>query len=163
MIKINTAPTAKLATHVADAVETLNEQLDLLTPDNTTDSRESVIRTVRSVGATVTSLKAQAKAILAAADDYDALSSMLKTDIVEDMASNDVKVETHGDFKLTRCKSPATVDVDCAPEDLPEDYQKVTVSADKRKLTRAVKQGVAIEGVTLRQGEHLRIGIAPSK
>ena len=163
MIKLNTTPTADLAVVIADTMENLNAQLDDLTPDNTTDSRESIVRTIRSADATVTSLKAQAKAILAAAADYEALSAMLKDDIVADMQENDVKTEVHGDFKLTRCKSPATVDVDIAPEDLPEDYQRITVSADKRGLTKALKQGVSIEGVHLKQGEHLRIGIAPTK
>ena len=162
MVKINTTPTSTLATHIADTVENLNAQLDDLTPESTA-SRESTIRTIRSADATVKSLKAQAKALLAAAADYDALSSLLKDDIVTDMTENDVKTEVHGDYKITRCHSPATVDVACPATDLPEDYQKVVVSADKRKLTKAVKQGVAIEGVTLRQGQHLRIGIAPAK
>ena len=157
-----TNPTDELKAAVSTAVSALSEDLDALTPDDT-DARESVVNTVRSAETTAADLKALAKQLTAAAADYEALSSLLKTDIVEDMAAAGTKTETVGIFKLTRCKSPATVDVDIAPEDLPEDYRVVKVSADKRKLTRAVKDGVSIDGVTLRQGEHLRIGIAPTK
>ncbi len=42
-------------------------------------------------------------------------------------------------------------------EDLPEEYQRVTMSADKAGLTTALKHGEAIEGVELVQKQNLQV------
>lgn len=41
---------------------------------------------------------------------------------------------------------------------LPPDYQKVTITADKKALISDLKQGKQIDGVSLVQNQHVRIG-----
>lgn len=41
---------------------------------------------------------------------------------------------------------------------LPPDYQKITITADKKALINALKKGEQITGATLVQNQHVRIG-----
>lgn len=54
-------------------------------------------------------------------------------------------------------KSPESVRLDIDPEHLPPEFQKVTVEADTAAIKKFLKDGGEIKGVTLVQGEHLRI------
>ena len=151
-----------LASQIETAVIELNDELTALTP-GTDESRESVCRAIRSAEKTASDLTAQAKQLLAAAKDYEALSDLLKEDILIDLQNKDVKSEVAGDYKVSRRKNPATVIVSVDPTDLPTEYQRITVSADKRGLAKAVKAGASVDGVELHQGEHVRITLAPTK
>lgn len=55
-------------------------------------------------------------------------------------------------------KSPPSLRLDINPEHLPEEYQKHTITADTTAIKKALQADVQIDGVTLVQGEHLRIG-----
>lgn len=54
-------------------------------------------------------------------------------------------------------KSPESVRLDIDPKHLPPEFQKVTVEADTAAIKKFLKDGGEIKGVTLVQGEHLRI------
>lgn len=54
--------------------------------------------------------------------------------------------------------SPAAVQVDIDASGLPKEYQKISITADKTALGKALKAGIAIKGVQLVQSKSLRIG-----
>ncbi|WP_062498422.1 siphovirus Gp157 family protein [Moraxella lacunata] len=54
-------------------------------------------------------------------------------------------------------KSSESVRIDIDPKHLPPKFQKVTVEADTTAIKKFLKDGGEIKGVTLVQGEHLRI------
>jgi len=50
-----------------------------------------------------------------------------------------------------------SVSVECEAKDLPSEYQKIEISANKTDLKNALKAGEAIEGVTLSDNLNLQI------
>ncbi|AKG12216.1 siphovirus Gp157 family protein [Moraxella bovoculi] len=54
-------------------------------------------------------------------------------------------------------RSPESVRLDIDPKHLPPEFQKVTVEADTTAIKKFLKGGGEIKGVTLVQGEHVRI------
>jgi hypothetical protein len=75
-------------------------------------------------------------------------------------AMGEAKVETDL-FKLTICGNGGNppVKIDCEPEQLPKEFQRVTVAADVSRLLAVWKEGRALpEGVEVgERGTHLRI------
>ena len=103
-------------------------------------------------------LSAVAALLTSVASEYKGASTDLKGDLLADMTAADLKSAVVGAYKLTRAKSPASVDLQVEAEDLPAEFQRV--SADKRALTKALKDGRQVDGATLKQGEHIRISLA---
>jgi hypothetical protein len=57
---------------------------------------------------------------------------------------------------LTTRESSA-IEVECSPTDLPLEYQKVAVTADKNALKKAIKAGALVDGVVLVTRHNLQI------
>lgn len=60
-------------------------------------------------------------------------------------------------FTLAIQKNPPSLKIDIEPEELPQEFQTITISANKEKIKAAIKEGRAIEWARLEQGESLRI------
>ena len=60
-------------------------------------------------------------------------------------------------FTLAIQKNPPSLKIDIEPEELPQEFQTITISPNKEKIKAAIKEGKAIEGARLEQGESLRI------
>ena len=65
------------------------------------------------------------------------------------------KVET--DFVTISWRKSEAVVVECAPELLPDEFQRIKVEADKAKLKQAIKQNRTIEGVHIESRQSLQI------
>lgn len=67
------------------------------------------------------------------------------------------KVET--DFVKIGWRKSSAVVVDCDPESLPEQYQiiKVTITANKTELEKAIESGERIDGVSIETRHHLQV------
>ena len=102
--------------------------------------------------------KGTAKAFDARAKAHVNLAKTLKERLLFDMQANGEESVPAGEFRIKRQRnSQASVVLDIDAEDLPEDYQKVTVEADKDALKYAIKAGEVIDGVNVETGEHVRI------
>ena len=73
-------------------------------------------------------------------------------------------LETHNmrsieadDFKIAKQKGAPSVQIEIPLDALPEDFQRITIEADKIALRDALKRGETIDGVTLVRNEFLRI------
>lgn len=60
-------------------------------------------------------------------------------------------------FTLAIQKNPPSLKIDIEPEELPQEFQTITISPNKEKIKAAIKEGKAIEWARLEQGESLRI------
>ena len=60
-------------------------------------------------------------------------------------------------FTLAIQKNPPSLKIDIEPEELPQEFQTITISPNKEKIKAAIKNGKAIEWARLEQGESLRI------
>ena len=86
------------------------------------------------------------------------LAKRLKETLLDDMEQHGEEAVPAGIFKIARQQnSVPTVNVLIPDEDLPAEYQNVTVEADKTALRRAIKNGTEIDGVDMEYGEHVRI------
>lgn len=59
-------------------------------------------------------------------------------------------------IRLQNSAPSVRIDVDVAS--LPQEYQKITITANRTLLGKAIKDGAMIDGVVLEQKQHIRIG-----
>lgn len=101
-------------------------------------------------------MKAQAKRIQEAAAKVEAKAAGIEKFIASNMRPED-KIKDDR-VKLSLRKSQAIeIESTTSPTDLPLEYQKVTISADRTLLTKAIKNGEEISGVTLATRWNLQI------
>ena len=86
------------------------------------------------------------------------LSKRLKKVLVGDLSHHGEESVLAGDFKLTR-KITDSVKLHIDAEDLPAEYQRVKIEADKPELKRALKRGEEIDGAELEETEHIQIKV----
>lgn len=142
-----------------DEQDDLLKQLDELL-EAKTDKHESYVHVIRNAESSARELQLEANTFSKRARAHKGLATRLKARLLDDLRHHGEKSVIAGHFKIRRQKSPATVSVDVMPEELPEDYQRVTIEVDKRELLAALKRGEKIPGVSLTQTEHVRIGVA---
>ena len=88
------------------------------------------------------------------------LAKRLKDRLLEDMKLNGEEAVPAGIFKIARqTNSVPSLILDIDAEDLPGEFQIITVDADNDALRQALKAGEKIEGAKLEKGEHVRIKV----
>ena len=143
----------------ADEVQALIEKLDTLY-DAKEAKRQGYVHLIKNSLASAVNHKGVAKDFDARAKAHTHLAKELKERLLIDMIENDEQVVPAGDFKIARQRnSQPSVVLDVDPEDLPSDYQKVTIEADKDALKYAINAGEVIDGVNVVTGEHIRIRV----
>lgn len=75
--------------------------------------------------------------------------------VLESFLTPGEKIET--DFVTISWRKSEAVVVECAPELLPDEFQRIKVEADKAKLKQAIKQNRTIEGVHIESRQSLQI------
>ena len=136
----------------------LLDQLDNLEMERD-EKREAYVHVIRNAEAMATDLQRESKAFSLRAGQHRNLAARLKKRLLEDLQANGEQRARAGKWNLRRQRSPEKVAVYIDAEDLPEEFQRVTVAVDKQLLLQALKQGEKIDGVKIEQDEHLRIGI----
>jgi hypothetical protein len=101
-------------------------------------------------------MKAQAKRILEAAAKVEAKAAGVEKFISSRMTPED-KIKDDR-VKLSMRKSTAIeIDPLTSPTDLPLEFQRVTIAADKTLLKKAIEKGEDVSGVTLVTRYNLQI------
>ena len=124
------------------------------------EKHEGYVHVIKNAEAAVDACKAEAASFTARAKALEALSRQLKENLRIDLEEHGEKTATAGKFKITRQNGTQRVVLSIEPSELPTDYQRVTIEANKTELKNALKNGTAIDGVELEDTEHVRIRVA---
>ena len=122
------------------------------------DKHVSYIHVIKNAEHAAAGSRAQAEEHRKKAVARENLSKRLKKTLVGDLQHHGDTSITAGDFKLAR-QSRESVKLHIEAEDLPAEYQRVTIDADKTTLKRDLKNKVKIDGVELEAAEHIRISL----
>ena len=140
-----------------DAVEALLAKLDTLY-ESRSIKHEGYVHVIKNSLNTAKGCKAEADFFAKRATALNNLAKRLKDTLKGDLIEHDEKSVTAGKFRIARQKnSQPTVNVLIDAENLPTDYQNVTIEADKAALKQAITNGADIDGVDMEYGEHVRI------
>ena len=140
-----------------DAVEALLAKLDTLY-ESRSIKHEGYVHVIKNSLNTAKGCKAEADFFAKRATALNNLAKRLKDTLKEDLIHHDEESAKAGKYRIARQKnSQPTVNVHIPDEDLPSEYQNVTVEADKPALRKAIDGGEEIDGVDLEYGEHVRI------
>ena len=119
--------------------------------------RESYVRVIRSSDAHANSLREESRRLARRAKNMENLSTRLKQTLHDDLATKgEVKADA-GIFRLSVAQSPPKVQMSVRPEQLPIEFQIVSVSANTALLKKALQDDRNVNGVELVRGTHLRI------
>ena len=123
------------------------------------EKHEGYVHVIKNAEATAKACKAQAEAFTKRGRALENLSRRLKDTLRADLEQHGETRTTAGNFKLARQAGQPRVVVSIDAADLPVDYQRVTIEADKTALKDALKHGDTIDGVALEPTEHIRIRV----
>lgn len=142
-----------------DEVEALMEELDELYEAKET-KHEGYVYVIKNSLGSGANHKAEAKAFDVRGNALINLAKRLKKRLLEDLQQHGEEVVNAGKFKIARqSNSQPSLVLSVDAENLPSDYQKVTVEADNDALKQALKAGEKIVGAKLEKGEHIRIRV----
>ena len=141
-----------------EADDPLYEELDGLF-EARTEKHEKYVHVIKNAEYSAEAAKAEAAAFSARAKALENLSRRLKETLRLDLHQYGEKSTTAGSFKIARQNGAPRVVVRVEPEELPTDYQRVRVEADKTALKTALKNGEEVNGVELESTEHVRIRV----
>lgn len=156
--KVNDILDALLDRTDADEINALYVELDDLY-ETRSEKLESYVHVIKNADAAAEACKKEANLFYAKSKAYENLSRRLKDTLLQDLTHHDEKRTTVGNFSLARQKSPPRVLVFVDPSELPTEYQRVTIEADKTALKKALKVNGGIDGVALEESEHIRIRV----
>lgn len=124
------------------------------------EKHEGYIHVIKNAETASAACKAEANAFYARAKALENLSRRLKETLRADLEQHGEKSTDAGNFRLARQNGTPRVIVSIDAADLPVDFQRVTIEADKMALKDALKNGNrAIDGVELEPTEHVRIRV----
>ena len=156
--KVNEILDAVLDRETDEAIDVLYDELDSLY--ETREAKlESYVHVVKNAEAAAQACKDEANAFYAKSKAYENLARRLKDTLLGDLIHHDERSAPAGAFKIGRQKSPPRVLVLIDPSELPAEFQRVTVEADKTALKAAIKENGGIDGVALEESEHVRIRV----
>lgn len=140
----------------ADTLEGLEKELDeqFIAIDR---KREQYVFVIRSADAHAEALRAEARRLSQRAKNMEGVSKQLKGRLHQDMLETGEARANAGLFTLTVAKSPVSVKLEVLPEQLPVEYQRVSILSNTARIKQALKDGETIEGASLEQNTHLRI------
>ena len=140
-----------------DIVEDLHSVLDELHMARN-EKHESYVHVIKNAGNAADGLKAQIAEFRKKVTALENLQKRLKETLIGDLQRHDEQSVTAGNFKIAR-QTRDSVTVHIEAEQLPEEYQRVKVEADKTEIKLAMRRGDIIDGVELTETEHLRISL----
>ena len=138
-----------------DAVDALVAKLDTAY-DAREAKHESYVHVIKNALTAAKGNKAEADDFSARARALNNLAKRLKKRLVEDLQASGESEVNAGKFRIARQRNQPSVVLSVDAEDLPAEYQKVEIKADKDALRYAINAGETIEGVNLETGEHVR-------
>lgn len=156
--KVNDILDAVFDRYDTETIDGLYAELDALY-ETRSEKLESYVHVVKNAEAAAKACKDEANAFYAKSKAYENLSRRLKDTLLHDLKHHGEKSATAGSFKIARQKSPPRVVVRIPASDLPTEYQRVTIEADKTALKHALKANGGIDGVQLEDSEHIRIRV----
>lgn len=83
-------------------------------------------------------------------EELDSITSSVRDEMLE----NGVLEEQREGVTFKLRKLPQRIDIFCKPEELPEQYQRIKIEADKRKIKEAVKNGEGSNFAKLTEPEY---------
>ena len=142
-----------------DEVQALIAELDGL-HEARESKHEAYVHVIKNSLSTGEACKTEAKAFDVRGNALLNLAKRLKERLLFDLQQHEQESVPAGIFKIARQTNgmPSLV-LDIEPEDLPREYQKVTVEEDTTALRQALNAGEKIDGVKLEKGEHVRIRV----
>ena len=143
----------------AELLTTLYNELDSLYIERTA-KHEGYVHVIKNSEATAQACKAEAARFTARAKALESLTHQLKENLRIDLHENGEKSVKAGEYKISRQNGTQRVVLTIEPSELPTDYQRVTIEANKTELKTALKNGTVIDGVELEDTEHVRIRVA---
>lgn len=114
---------------------------------------DSVVRLIKTAEAEATAIEPELKRLTARRQARLNLAKRLKAFLLDNMTEQKIKTDL---FTLSVARTQA-VDLQIQPENLPLEYQKITVEPNKTELKKALKAGQIIEGVSLVDSPYLAI------
>ena len=121
------------------------------------DKVQASCMVIRNSGAEIDAIKAEVDRLNSRRKTIENRTSWLKGYMQENLESLGMdKIDTEL-FSVRIQANPPSVDVQCEATDLPVQYQRVKVEADKTAIKEALKAGETIDGCTLSQSKSLRI------
>lgn len=85
-------------------------------------------------------------------------AEIIKNSMQAAMIANDIEKIDDPIMPVRLQLSPPSIRIDIDVVQLPQEYQKIKVEADRTALSKALKAGAEINGVVLEQKQHIRIG-----
>ena len=142
-----------------EEVESLLDELDSLYGARA-EKHEGYVHVIKNAETAAAACKAQANAFYARAKALENLSRRLKDTLLADLQQHGETRTRAGNFKIARQNGSPRVVVSIDAADLPVDFQRITIEADKTALKDALKHGETIDGVELESTEHIRIRVS---
>ena len=142
-----------------EEVRALMQELDEF-HDKRSDKLEAYVRVIKNSIATAKNRRAEAEEFAKRARALENLAKRLKRTLLYNLREHGEEVANAGDFKITRRENPQpTVKVSVEGWELPEEFQRLKPEPDKDALRVALQAGDKVDGVTLEDDEHIRIGV----
>lgn len=113
---------------------------------------------IKDIEAQAEVLDAEIKRLTAKKKVKERQITLLKERMQVAMAENGKDVIDDPIMPVKLILNPPSVRLDIDPKNLPIEYQKIKVEADKTALSKALRGGAVIDGVVLEQKQHIRIG-----
>ncbi|STZ14007.1 Siphovirus Gp157 [Moraxella caviae] len=85
-------------------------------------------------------------------------TEILKANMLSAMIENGIDKIADPIMPIRLQNSPASVRLDIDAANLPQEFQNIEIKANSTAIKKALKDGVVIDGVTLVQNKHVRIG-----
>ena len=120
---------------------------------------EGYVHVIKNAEAAAIACKAEAEAFAKRAKALENLSRSLKETLRLDLTAHDEKSVEAGAFKVARQNGQPRVVVRIEASELPAEYQRVKVEADRTALKSALTGGEDVDGVELEATEHVRIRV----
>lgn len=142
------AETGELVNATAlEKIEALTDQKVVALTDLAFFVKQADTVMLAHIEAVIAELKAKKDKIVKARD--------IAKSVLEKVIQPGERIET--DFVLIGWHKSEAVVVECAPELLPDEFQRIKVEADKAGLKKAIKSGREIEGVHIESRQSLQI------
>ena len=99
-------------------------------------------------------LKTKVKELSAEAAKYQDEIAAIKSEISDEMLEDGCLEHNQNGIIFKLHKKPQSLDIVCKPEELPDEYQRIKIEADKSKLKKDFKDGLATNYCRLSEPEY---------
>lgn len=113
---------------------------------------------VKNISAEIDALKGEIDCLSARKNSLAKEQERVKQAVLLAMIDNNINKIDDPIMPIRLQNSPKSVRLDILPSALPPEFQKVEISAKTTELKNALMDGIKIDGVTLVQNKHIRIG-----